>query len=121
MFYLFFLHKHSFKFNFYIQEEVFDVNKRSEFKGGPGRKNKFWDCLGKRSKRTKIADLAENNHQALALASSKSAATDSSINRTNFIFIIKKALNPNKAKDIRRSMSMQEPVKMKVEYALNIK
>ena len=65
--------------------------------------------------------MAENNHEALALASSKSAATDSSINRTNFIFIVKKALNLDKTKDIRRSMSMQEPVKMKVEDALSLK
>ena len=84
---------------FYLQEEVFaDINKRSKFKRGPGRKNKFWDNLGERSKRAKIADLAENNHEALALVSSKSAVTDSSIDRTNFIFIIKKALNPDKAK-----------------------
>ena len=65
--------------------------------------------------------LAENNYEELALASSKSAATDSSIDRTNFIFVTKKALSPDKAKDIRRSMFIQEPVKMKNEDALGLK
>nr|XP_012566690.2 uncharacterized protein LOC105850829 [Hydra vulgaris] len=106
----------------WLQEEFFpDLVKRIKSKEGPGRKNKVWENLGERSKRAKIAHLAENNHEALALASLKSAATESNINKNNFIFIVKKALDPYKANEIRKIMSMHEPVKMKVEDALSLK
>ncbi|XP_065680193.1 uncharacterized protein LOC124806266 [Hydra vulgaris] len=106
----------------WLQEEFFpDLVKRIKSKEGPGRKNKVWENLGERSKRAKIAHLAENNHEALALASLKSAATESNINKNNFIFIVKKALDPDKANEIRKNMSMHEPVKMKVEDALSLK
>nr|XP_047129374.1 uncharacterized protein LOC124809354 [Hydra vulgaris] len=106
----------------WLQEEFFpDLVKRIKSKEGPGRKNKVWENLGERSKRAKIAYLAENNHEALALASLKSAATESNINKNNFIFLVKKALDPDKANKIRKNMSMHEPVKMKVEDALSLK
>ena len=68
------------------------TNKGSHF--GPGRPHKQWGVLGERSKREKIKKLATQHHEALSLASARSAnAADEKNNAYIFKLTLFKMVN----------------------------
>ena len=82
-----------------------------------GRPRKSWEELGDRSKRQRVADLALNESDALALAAAKSAKLDPT--KQDMSFIIKQSTT--KATDMRKSIELTKPTQMSAHEALALK
>ena len=83
-----------------------------------GRPIKEWGDLCERSKRAKIADLANEHHVALSLAASKSAK---SAEENDSAYILKRTSKCVDVAQMRRSIDSLTPTTMKLEEALALK
>ena len=79
-----------------------------------GRPRKSWEELGARSQSQRVADLALNKSDALALAAAKSVKLDPT--KQVMSFIIKQSTT--KATDMRKSIKLTKPTQMSAHEAL---
>nr|XP_047129322.1 uncharacterized protein LOC124809317 [Hydra vulgaris] len=97
-----------------LVEKDVTVDKKN-FAADRGRKSKNWEDLGDRSRRSKVAKLAEHPAEALALASIKKATRDPT--EKDFVVLMKSATNSEKNNITEINFS----IKIKTEDALSLK